>query len=208
MGSGMSVQADDTDQLPRAEPKPWPRWWFWAPGTIVTLVVAALLGWWAYAGHYQPLTTGSTWGIHDGMRDLTDGVSDTHTALVGPPGTTGRLLESLANDGRTAVRVEGVDLEGLRGPTRAEWVPLPDSKRCMGCIDERRPFPVTIPAHGEIGIVLTFVKPRCADPGSYQEVSGYQVRFRAYGVHHTTWMTLPLTGLLCPSAAALRHVEP
>ena len=67
-------------------------------------------------------------------------------------------------------------------------------------------FPVTIPAHDEVGIAIPLRQPVCHAGRPSPELPGFEVTFAVYGVHHEIYVPLDLPVIACPPPSALGHL--
>jgi hypothetical protein len=166
-------------------------------GGLVALVGAAALGWWAYAGHYQPLVRGSLWAAPPPMEERSTAFGDA-VALVGPAGTKAYVIQSVRNDGRASVRITGAELAGPASGS-ARWVPLPHGGCCPTGPGAWRAFPATVAPHEEIGLVIPLRQPRCDPPGASRGLEVLPVRFTALGVRRRADIALQMEVADCGS---------
>jgi hypothetical protein len=173
----------DAPDLPPTRRRLWPR-------ILVALVavtaISAGIGAFVYAQTYQPLGDANV-GVEGTstphtLKILTDGYTDTHFALVGPQGTTGRTTYTFANNGRFAVRILGGDAEFAPFIANLQWASPARPA-------DARNFPMTLEPGDMIFLKVTVAQPNCQGPGTY-ELPGIPIRYSALGVHHV-W-TLPL----------------
>ena len=186
------------------------------PVGLTVLLAAAGMGWLAYATHYQPLgppgSDSGASGPHVGV--VTDGILASEYVLVGPPGTRGWVLYSLADNGPFAVQLLGPDADVTDYAYR--WapptVPGADGISQSPVLSDTRPFPVTLRPGQVIALFVLVTKPSC---GQYTRwvVTDLAIRWTALRVHHETDIHLsaedPINWpiALCYDQAALRHLQ-
>jgi hypothetical protein len=182
----------------------------------VTVLVLAGASWWvAYDTHYQPLESGGSGGPRASAVRVTDGIGATAYLVTGAKGTRAVIQYSLHNAGRFPVRVLGLLTDEAFNNMSMRWAPeLTDGGAVGGTPAQVRPFPVTVPAGGEIALWVTVTKPACPH-NTFWIRTELPIRWSALGLHHVYRMPLePEIGgngdlpiAQCYPSAALKHVE-
>jgi hypothetical protein len=214
----VSVVIESAPPTANSTPRRRRRWPWVVAGVGVLALIGAGIGTVVYARTYQPLRPGFAFGPQTSSIDaIGDGVSRTRYLLVGPTGTRGVMDVGVENDGRHAVRIDGLDgSDPAFAVSDARWADLslhnPGGGAELGTIAESRAFPVTVHPGEAIFVQVYLRKPSCAGDDD-AELTAIPLRWSAFGVHHVWQMgldTLPGSSLpidLCPSKSALAHID-
>ena len=153
------------------------------------LLVGGGIGWLVYIHHYQPVRSGSYGGVVSSVRQVSDGFGVEAYLVLGPAGTVGTMIYSLANDGPFDVTVTGpgpdaiFDLSYRWGPPEDN---LPDT---VSEFKASRQLPVTLKSHQQIKLFVSVTKQKCSARSTAVMLS-LPVEWKALGVHHSTIIPL------------------
>jgi hypothetical protein len=191
------------------------RIWLRALIAVVVLALIGLgIGWLVYLNTYQPLVMGN--GPYGSvtphtLKTIGDGIDDTNSILVGPPGTKGTADYPVWNNGSHAVTLLGLDASQAALGEVLTWTPIQAPKGgFVGEPGDGRAFPATIQPGHEVIVQDTVTQPVCSQGYRTASIIDIPIRWSALGVHHVweLWLqastsTVPIT--VCPPKAALAH---
>jgi hypothetical protein len=162
----------------------------WIPAALIVLVVVSFL---TYRDRYQPLTQGELSGGPVGLVQLNDGLRDTGQLIRG--GTTGTYDISLWNQGRFDIKVLAV---GERELVYGGYMEVAGSlrsrtSRTLGFDEPDIPLGAfTLHPDEQVEIRLTIRATACPrGENSGGQRGNVQVRYKALGQLHTTYVPLP-----------------
>lgn len=161
-------------------------WRIAAFGSIGLLVVAAgLLATLRHLdGEYGPITSGGFGGPYS-QRNL-DSVDEFNLRLATGPNATAQLITSLANQGAHSVKVSSVDSENaVVSVTWSTYRTVPGGD-ISGVAAPWHTFPATVPAHGQIRLLITIHRPSSCD---HPQIAGSQASSYS-GLHRVHWRSL------------------
>jgi hypothetical protein len=203
----------------RRPPKRKPRIWLRiVVGLVVLLLAGGGIGWLVYSYTYQPFDNSAGFsgpGTPHSIKAIGDGIDQTKWLVVGPPGTTAVVEYEVANNGRHAATILGLDRHREPWITAVRWSDYsasnPGNGSEIGLLTSAHDFPVTLAPHTSVMVQVTVMKRNCGQHG-FLLVESVPLRWSALGVHHTWDMSLSDTEFdkpiaLCAPSAALSHIE-
>ncbi len=176
----------------------------WTRRRVITVIAAALVvtvgvGWLAYAASYAPLTESGWGGLEPSSpAGVRDALAD-RWRIDGPAGTEVQLMMGVRSTGPVPVRIDGVDLDHVVVSARWSLYHLTPGGAISGDARPWREFNATLPAHGELRLMVTIRQLDCAVPANHGQGFDYiTVRWHALGIGHSTRLNFQKTVDICP----------